>query len=88
MTDNQGHWANDGKCRDCEHYHRTDIAQGECWRYPPVPYPLQSQMGAVQVISVRAPTQAESTCGEWRSNEFGAQPGSDKPIDVQGKLIG
>ena len=86
MTD-QDHWATDGKCGNCEHYHRTDIQQGECWRYPPTPIAVTQPGGGVALGSARSVVPSNQTCGEWRANEFANKPGESKPIPVASRLI-
>lgn len=62
-------------CKDCTHFRKTDIAQGECWRFPPVPFPIQQGMG-MGVMSVRPPVQDEHTCGEWKGSSIVEVPWS------------
>ena len=75
MTD-QDHWATDGKCGNCEHYHRTDI-----------PIAVTQPGGGVALGSARSVVPSNQTCGEWRANEFANKPGESKPIPVASRLI-
>jgi hypothetical protein len=56
-------------CSDCKHYHKTDIAQGECRRYPPmlIALPVSSQVGfrtTPQLAGMFPPTKGDNWCGE------------------------
>jgi hypothetical protein len=56
-------------CSDCKHYHKTDIAQGECKRYPPtilvVPTPAYGAMqGQASLAGMFPPTKSDNWCGE------------------------
>lgn len=57
-------------CKDCKHFRRTaDLSQGECWRYPPSPFPMQGPTGAMGVMGVRPPVSNDSSCGEWKGED-------------------
>lgn len=63
------------QCSNCKYFNRLGDTQGECLRYPPMPYPLvQSKSGVVGgqpqiavpgVLSFHPPVKEGDCCGEF-----------------------
>jgi len=52
-------------CRNCRHYLKTDIQQGLCRRYPPVPMVMgMNQQGPVMGAG-QPVVNDKGTCGEF-----------------------
>lgn len=74
----------DNTCSTCVYYQRSaQLGQGECWRYPPKPFPMQNEFGAMGTFSIRPVTQAQQTCGEWRRDQAEPTEVVEKPFDFE-----
>lgn len=56
-------------CVNCKYYsiNSRNLKQGECVRYPPIPYPLPDGLGNMGVVTVYPQIKQEQTCGEFES---------------------
>lgn len=54
-------------CGLCRHGRRDpqNLKVVICYRYPPVPYPVQQGPGQMGTVNARPSMREDETCGEW-----------------------
>lgn len=58
-------------CEKCKHYHEIKDPNaigsriGQCWRFPPVPFPVNAGGGAMAIAAMRPTVRQDESCGEY-----------------------